>query len=401
MTLVLLARNPTDSLTVGLLPAAERAGQRVRILTDDPEKHRALYAVTCPSIGFPEPEVEGCAVMDTRAVLAAIGTRPNAIFSNSDHLQTQTALAADYFDLPRKPWRSAIRARDKGLMRTALHQAGVDDTPFVRLRPGDSNDVLAGVTYPSVLKPAEGVASEDVVLVRDRADLERRLTTIRTTRADLLVEGFIEGQLHTLETLGDGQTLRIWGSFRTTVSAEPHFIEERLTWEPDLPSEVLEVLEQLELIEVGFGAVHTEFIITEDGPRIVEVNDRLIGDHCDLTMADLLREPIFDDLLGVYLGEPAPRLPAGRAEAAPLHGHVQWVLANKSGILTSSPPPMRREMSGGVELLYRPMRVNGVAARVTGTNRDYLGSFQVIGGNEAAREAATEEFLRTEHWVIE
>src|SRR4051794_948811 len=125
MVLVLLARNPTDSVTFGLLPAAGRAGLRVRGLTDDPAAHRAVYADH-----EHQPEVEGCAVTDVRAVLAAVGSRPTAVFSNSDHLQVQTALAADYFDLPGKDWRSAVRARDKGLMRSTLRAAGVDDTPF-------------------------------------------------------------------------------------------------------------------------------------------------------------------------------------------------------------------------------------------------------------------------------
>jgi ATP-grasp domain-containing protein len=405
MTLVLLARNPTDSVTSGLLPAAQRAGHRVRILTDDPQSHRDRYRSICPSLDCPEPEVEGCEVLDARAVLAAIGTRPDVVFSNSDHLQTQTALAADYFELPGKDWRSAVRARDKGLMRTALHQAGLDDTPFVRLRPGDPSELPAEVGYPSVLKPAEGVASEDVVLVRDQADLERRIAGIRQHRdGDLLVEGFIQGPLHTLETLGDGRSLRIWGGYRTTVSTEPYFVEERLTWAPDLPAEVLtEVLAQLEALGVGFGPVHTEFIVTADGPRIVEVNDRLIGDHCDFAMADLLAEPVFDDALRVYLGEPAPPAPASRAGSPPVHGLVQWVLATRAGVLTSGPSALRRTVSSGgdAELSYRPMRAFGSTVAVTGTNRDYLGSIQVIGSDEAALEAAAAQFLSAEHWVIE
>ena len=48
MTLVLLARNPTDSVTLGLLPAAHRAGLPVRVLTDDPvEEPRAPEMAFC------------------------------------------------------------------------------------------------------------------------------------------------------------------------------------------------------------------------------------------------------------------------------------------------------------------------------------------------------------------
>ena len=47
---------------------------------------------------------------DFRAVITRISTHhtPDAVFTNSDHLQTQTALAADYFGLPAKSWRAAV-----------------------------------------------------------------------------------------------------------------------------------------------------------------------------------------------------------------------------------------------------------------------------------------------------
>jgi biotin carboxylase len=413
MFLVLLARNPTDSVTFGLLPAAHRFGLRVRVLTDDPQAHRAVYATAQQEFGYPEPQVDGCAVTEIRSVLDAIGSRPGALLSNSDHLQTQTALAAEYFGLPGKDWRSAIRARDKGLMRTALRQADLDETAFVRIRPDDAIGQFDAIRFPAVLKPAEGVASEDVMLVEDVADLARRVAEIRRRRdGDLLVEGLIEGPLHTLETLGDGNTLRVWGGYRTTVSAAPYFIEERLTWQPALPPGVLSgVLARLTALGVGFGACHTEFIITADGPRIVEVNDRLIGDHCDFAMADLLDEPVFDDVIRVHLGEPPRPAPMASGPASPdpgvstRHGHVHWVLATADGELISAPQASSRTVSIGpgreVRLDYRPIRSVGTVARVTGTNRDYLGSIRAIGPDDAAVEAATAEFLRTERWVIE
>jgi biotin carboxylase len=402
MFLVLLARNPTDSVTQGLLPAAARMGLEVRVLTDDPAAHRAVYASAQAEFGHPAPQVEGCLVTDVRAVLAALGPgpTPDALISNSDHLQTQTALAADYLGLPGKDWRSAIRARDKGLMRETLGRAGLDDTPFVRLRPGDPDDLLDAVHYPCVLKPAEGVASEDVVLVGNRVELKHQVRQIRHRReGDLLVEGLIEGPLHTLETLGDGVTLRHWGGYRTRVSAAPYFIEERLTWDPQLSAEVLDgVLARLAALGVGFGPCHTEFIITAAGPRIVEVNDRLIGDHCDFAMADLLAEPVFEDVIGVHLGRPPRPAPA---EPTTRRGLVHWVLADADGVLSSAPGAIRGSKGSGVQLDYRPMRSPGSRVSVTGTNRDYLGALRVIGPDDAAIEAASDDFLAGRRWVIE
>ena len=398
MAVVLLARNPTDTVTYGLLPAAHDLGIPVRILTDDPEAHRRAYA-DLPG----RPEVVGCAVQDVRAVLATIeatGT-PLAVISNSDHLQVQTALVAHYRELPGKDWRSAQRARDKGLMRARLRSGGLDDTPCYRLVEG-TDTAPANISYPVVLKPAEGVASEDVVLVRDRADLERRVSDIRTRRTgDLLLEGLLEGELNTLETLGDGTRLRVLGSWQTRVSPPPFFIEERLTWNPHPdPSVVAAVLAQLERLGAGFGACHTEFVLTPAGPRIVEVNDRLIGDHCDFAMARLLDEPLFHDLLRLLLGEPLKTPPADPVDRA---GLVHWVLVDADGVLREAPDEFTesRLWSGSeYRLDYRPMKPVGTAVRVTGTNRDYLGSVTVTGLDEAGVEAVTSQFLSGGHWVI-
>ena len=91
MRLYLLALNPTDSVTEGFLPAAARLGLEVTLLTDSVDAHRQAYK------DFPQPpELRECAVRDFRAVISEISHLgvPNAVFTNSDHLQTQAALAA-------------------------------------------------------------------------------------------------------------------------------------------------------------------------------------------------------------------------------------------------------------------------------------------------------------------
>src|ERR1700743_3987195 len=88
---------------------------------------------------------------------------PHAIVSNSDHLQTQTALAAAYFDLPGKDWRSAVRAKNKSLMRRRLAEAGIERVAAARIRAGGHPP--GGLRYPVVLKPGGGGASQDVLRV--------------------------------------------------------------------------------------------------------------------------------------------------------------------------------------------------------------------------------------------
>jgi hypothetical protein len=251
-------------------------------------------------------------VYDTGALVGRIAGLPrlDAVFSNSDHLQAQTALAADYFGLPGKDWRSCLRAKNKPLMRRRLAETGAEKVTAAEIAADD--EPPAGLPYPVVLKPAEGVASEDVTLAGSPDELAERCAEFfgRRPGEKLVAEEYLPGTLRTLETLGDGETTWLLGGFLTTVSAPPWFVEERLTWDPLPPGEELDhVRRALGDLGVSFGACHTEFICDgQGGARLVEVNDRLIGDHDEFLMAELLDDDLFERVLRVHLGE---RLPAG------------------------------------------------------------------------------------------
>jgi hypothetical protein len=381
LRLYLTALKPTDSVTDGFLPAARALDCHVTILTDQPERH---------------PDAVACDVRDPRAMIDAIAGlgRPDAIFSNSDHLQAETALAADYFGLPGKDWRACLAAKNKHLTRRRLAEAGVEQVWSVRLAPGAA--VPERVPYPVVVKPREGVASEDVRLVE--SDLAGAVADVRRRRPGeaLVVEEYLEGPLRTLETLGDGSDLRVLGGFGTTLGPLPHFVEERLDWLPDGPHE--HVLKALEALGVGFGACHTEYVVTPEGPRVVEVNYRAIGDHCDLLLAEVLGVPLFEWILRVHLGEPVPAVPPSLLHGS-RYGSAVSLVADRSGTIVSA-PPAEDVVSGDVRLWHRPLRRIGELVERTHTNRDYLGVIRAVGPDRARVDAAVDDFRRGRPWVI-
>ncbi|HVT67750.1 MAG TPA: hypothetical protein VHF26_08390, partial [Trebonia sp.] len=369
MRLYLVASKPTDSVTYGFLPAAGRLGLDVTLLTDQPEAHQRAYTAARSSPGRPFPgplapadqqgppppaadrwpplTIEPCDVHDHRCIITALtGQRPKpgALFTNSDHLQAQTALAADYLGLPGKDWRAALRAKDKGLMRRRLAAEGVEHVRAVPLRPGDP-EPPGNLGYPVVLKPAQGVASEDVVLVRDPGELAGRAAAFfaRHPSDTLLAEEFLPGALRTLETIGDGRTRWTLGGFRTTVSPPPYFFEERLTWEEPPPAARAHVETALDALGVSFGACHTEYVTgaepeADDGTRLIEVNDRIIGDHCDFLLAHLTGLPLFDLILRVHLGERLPRVPPV-THGDRRHGIADYLIAERPGLIPPVPTP--------------------------------------------------------------
>ncbi|MEV7967043.1 ATP-grasp domain-containing protein [Sphaerisporangium sp. NPDC088356] len=384
MRLYLTALNPTDSVTGGFLPAARALGFEVTLLTDQPERYPGVEALRTD-------------VRDVRSVIDTIARhhRPEAIFSNSDHIQPETALAAEYFGLPAKDWRACLTAKNKALMRDRLAAAGVETVRSVRLAPGDP--VPGDLPYPVVVKPREGVASEDVVLARDGEEMARVVENIRSRRpgATLVAEEYLEGPLHTLETLGDGRALHVLGGFRTTLGPLPHFVEERLDWRPPDPKWREHVLRALSAIGVGLGACHTEYVLTSRGPRIVEVNYRVIGDTCDFLLAEVLGVPLFEWILRVHLGEPVMTPPRAGG-----HGAAVSLIAGRSGTIKESPGDVA-ETIDGVRLRHRPLRPAGETVELTHTNRDYLGIVRAVGPDEDAVDRAIDAFRVRSPWVVE
>ena len=405
----LLALNPTDSVTEGFLPAAARLGLAVTLLTDQPEAHERAYARHADRSGrLPAAlDVTPCDVRDFREVISRIaaapdGRRPRAVFTNSDHLQAQAALAAAYFDLPGKDWRAALRTKNKAELRRALAAAGADAIWSTELGTGDDPATLAGLDapFPCVVKPREGVASEDVVLVADAAELVRSCRDIRAHRPDaaLVIEEYLHGELRTLETLGDGRTLHVLGAFRTDVSPPPHFIEERLHLLPAPPPQphTGQVLAQLRALGVGFGACHTEYVVQGDRARLIEVNYRAIGDQCDLVLAELLGIPLFEHILRTHLGEPLPADLGARTDG---RVRMEYVTADRPGRLVAAPAAAVTERDG-VRLDYRPLREIGEEHPLYRTNRDFLGVLRATGTDQGRIDTAVTEFLAAHRWEI-
>lgn len=397
--IVIVAHIATDSVNEGFVPAAKALGLHVVLLTDCAPQHREHFSQ--PNLAAYPDEIVACDVFNPLAIIDAVtrrARRPAAIFSNSDHLQTSTAIAAHYLGLPAKDWMAAYRTKNKAEMRAHLAALGIDTLWHAVVCDTTELASLQGkVPFPCIVKPREGVASRQVSMSRDTGELKAQCAAVWATHPGqaLLLEEYIEGPLYTLETLGDANEITVLGGFRTLLSPPPHFIELEAIWGTGLPEQTqTRVLEIVRRFGVGFGACHTEYVMSARGPRLIEINYRMIGDYREFLLRDTLQIPLFELVLRLYLGEPLPQI-----EVAPNAAWIRYFTAPSSGKLTQAPPAFARQ-DGDISLSYKPLRRVGDAIQLTNSNKDYVGVLRGTGNSSERLSAMIESASGGLSWEV-
>jgi biotin carboxylase len=226
------------------------------------------------------------------AAAALADARPEGVVTFvDDHLEA----AADLADRLGLPYHSPAVARtlvDKRLQRLALAEAGVPGPEFWAIPAGVTAEALCGiadsVTYPAVLKPAEGSGSREIHSV---AGPEELLAVVGGNPvAGHRVERYLEdlpggdrrfaGYLSAESVVSGGRVSHVALTGRFPL-AEPfretgNFIPALLA--DDLVPEVLQVAgAALDALGIRDAVTHTEIKLTPEGPKVIEVNGRLGG----------------------------------------------------------------------------------------------------------------------------
>lgn len=247
-------------------------------------------------------------------------------------------------------------ARNKHLCRARLRDAGVPSARFAFARTVDEAVAgLATVGTPAVVKPASGSDSLLAAVVHDEPGLRRAaraalegVAALPATLHEqfgrgLVIEERLVGELISVE-LGmiDDRPLHymISGRYRGRADEVVELggsMPARLdpaTWRA-CEAYAVRVCRALGL---DFGIFHLEMIVTADGPRLVEVNPRMMGGALPILYERLTGHSIQDHLIALHLGSPlsVPAVPearvvsthkliAGRAGAIVAGARFDWL----------------------------------------------------------------------------
>ena len=207
---------------------------------------------------------------------------------------------------------------NKQVQRAVLDAAGIPGPAFWSA-PGGLDDVGTAafaerITYPAVVKPAEGSGSRDICLVRTPGELAAVLTTGDGTGH--LVEQYLEDEdghepwyasylsVESVVSRGRVGHVAVTGRFPL---AEP--FRETGNFIPALcPADRIQGIlaltdDTIAALGITDSVTHTEIKLTPDGPRLIEVNGRL-GGRPPFVLGAVSDTNLFQIACRVALGDP-------------------------------------------------------------------------------------------------
>jgi biotin carboxylase len=237
------------------------------------------------------------------AMRYAAGHQVDGALTFSEELLVPTARFTDRAALRGLTIEAVERLRDKHLQLQALAEAGLPVPPFALVR--STRDVPAAldqVPLPAILKPTQGAGSFMTFVVTDEHDLREALEIAKgqpAAESNGSPASPVDSSEFVIESLIPGSRRLVHPGFAPYVSVEsaaadgeyfhyaisdrfpvvPPALETGLMTPSALPADLQLAVEQtaeraMRALGFAWGIAHTELMLTEDGPRIIEVNGR-------------------------------------------------------------------------------------------------------------------------------
>ncbi|QLH19516.1 ATP-grasp domain-containing protein [Streptomyces sp. Rer75] len=303
-----------EALTFGLarlVEAAANAGHRLALLTQD----RAIYRHELAQL---PPDAAALDIIDvdtgdeeaTAKALAGLSDL-RGLINSTDTWSVPGADLAARFGLPGPDPASVRLLRDKYRVRNLLHEHGLSRGGALAVTADATSaaEVIRAVGLPAVLKDSAGTSSRNVWVVRDEHRLRTALTEAaqQTLKGELFAEPFLAGPVYSAETLSWTGNTRLLGVLSRQLSPEPAVREEAAAFPVALPESQRALIQDwvgrvLSTAGHDSGFAHVEFVLTTEGPELVEINRRIGGAMVGEALCRALDTNVYDAMVDTALG---------------------------------------------------------------------------------------------------
>jgi len=201
--------------------------------------------------------------------------------------------------------------RDKFNVRQRLKEHGIEQPDFELATTNDEiKQSIEKIGLPVLLKPSDGYGSQNILTLENLDDYElahetlAHLLPISTdyglgvrSNDRLLIERYMQGTLIGCDTLTLNGKHYLLGVNEKLMFSPPSFAIRGGCFMPNKGEwKALEDYLFSILNAVGYdcGATHIEIMLTAEGPRLVEINPRLVGAKIARLMAFHSRSPFMN-----------------------------------------------------------------------------------------------------------
>ena len=205
----------------------------------------------------------------------------------TDMPMRSVAYATSKLGLTGITYDTAVKATDKGEMIKAFETAGVGH-PWYFILP--KLDVISGlddrITYPCISKPVDNAGSRGVMLIHSHAELKEAIeySFSNGRKGEVIIEEYLQGAEVSVEIISiDGYAHVLQVTDKLTTGA-PHFVEMGHSQPSSLGEENVKAIRDLakravKAVGIENGPAHVEIMLTENGPKMIELGARMGGDN--------------------------------------------------------------------------------------------------------------------------
>ncbi len=196
------------------------------------------------------------------------------------------AYAATKLGLSGISYETAIKSTDKGEMIKAFRENGVAHPWYFLLSDAsDLESVSDQITYPCISKPTDNSGSRGVMLVNTPAELKAAVeySSSQGRNGRVIIEEYLQGPEVSVEVMTVNGIPHILQVTDKLTTGAPHFVEMGHSQPSRLGEKNINAIKELaakavKAVGIENGPAHVEIVLTEKGPKMIELGARMGGD---------------------------------------------------------------------------------------------------------------------------
>jgi len=361
---------------IGMIQTARKLGWQVVVADGNPAAPGLKLGDASQALNITDPDALAAFAREQQV---------DGIYPAAELAVEAVAEAAEALSLPGAPPEVGHRVRNKRAMREALAAKGLPGPQFEGVRSLDAAmEAAARIGFPLIVKPADGNASKGVQRVERSQEVPAAFHNAyaRSRLKEVLLETCMDGEEFGVDGLVyQGQYL-FGGITHKIRSAPPNRYDLGLYMPPAIPDATSDVIvgtvaEGLAAIGFENGTTHCEVILSNEGPRIVEMAGRPGGARIP---TDLIPIAYGWDFIADSLRIAVGQAPVGQKQFV-RGSAIYWLPAEAGVVQTVEGTEEARGMPGvrDVSVLVKPEDV--IEPTVDCVTRVSIGYVLVEGAN--------------------